>query len=49
MADHQVDYGTAAGNDYAEHESTYRLFTGLVKWGTIACVVLLVLMATFLV
>jgi hypothetical protein len=49
MAEHQVEYGTAAGNDYAEHEGTYRLFTGLVKWGTVFCVILLILMAIFLV
>ena len=35
--------------DYAEHDRTYALFIGLVKWGTIACIVLLVLMAIFLV
>ena len=27
MADHgEVEYATADGNDYAEHEGTYRLF-----------------------
>ena len=34
--------------DYAEHDRTYALFIGLTKWGTIFCVVLLVLMAIFL-
>jgi hypothetical protein len=33
MAEHkEVEYATAAGNDYAEHEQTYRLFLQLVKW-----------------
>ncbi|HEV7285639.1 MULTISPECIES: aa3-type cytochrome c oxidase subunit IV [Kaistia] len=35
--------------DYPEHERTYAFFTGLTKYGTIACVVILVLMAIFLV
>jgi hypothetical protein len=43
-----VEIGTADGNDYAEHERTYRFFLGLTKWGTISVVVILVLMATFL-
>ncbi|WP_029076683.1 aa3-type cytochrome c oxidase subunit IV [Kaistia adipata] len=34
--------------DYREHEKTYAFFTGLTKWGTIACVVVLILMAIFL-
>ncbi|MBN9026378.1 MAG: aa3-type cytochrome c oxidase subunit IV [Rhizobiales bacterium] len=34
--------------DYAEHERTYAFFTGLTKYGTIACIVVLVLMAIFL-
>lgn len=48
MADHVVEIGTAEGNDYPEHERTYRFFIGLVKWGTISVVVILILMATFL-
>lgn len=47
MADH-----TAAGPvelgakmDYAEHEKTYSMFIGLVKYGSLACVALLVAMA----
>ncbi|PHP66435.1 aa3-type cytochrome c oxidase subunit IV [Zhengella mangrovi] len=31
--------------DYAEHEKTYSLFLGLAKYGSIACVALLVAMA----
>ena len=34
--------------DYAEHERTYEMFTGLAKWGTISMVVLMILMAVFL-
>lgn len=50
MADHgEVQYGTATGNDYEAHESTYRLFVSLVKWHIIAIVVILILMAIFLV
>jgi heme O synthase-like polyprenyltransferase len=50
MADHaEVEYATADGNDYAEHESTYEAFIALTKWGVIFLVVLLSLMAYFLV
>jgi hypothetical protein len=50
MAEHrEVEYATAAGNDYAEHEGTYRLFVGLVKWNLIVIIGILVLMAIFLV
>lgn len=50
MAGHgEVEYATAEGNDYAEHEKTYRLFVGLVKWNLYFLVVLLILMAYFLV
>jgi hypothetical protein len=49
MAEHaEVEYATAEGNDYAEHEGTYRLFTKLVKWHIIAIAVILILMAYFL-
>lgn len=34
--------------DYAEHERTYEFFTALTKYGTIAVVVILILMAIFL-
>ncbi|MCX5480883.1 aa3-type cytochrome c oxidase subunit IV [Kaistia geumhonensis] len=34
--------------DYPEHERTYAFFTALTKWGTIAVVVILILMAFFL-
>ncbi|QCI63520.1 aa3-type cytochrome c oxidase subunit IV [Phreatobacter stygius] len=35
--------------DYAEHEKTYNLFISLTKWGSIAVIVTLALMAFFLV
>ena len=34
--------------DYAEHERTYRMFTGLTKYGTAATAIILILMAIFL-
>lgn len=42
---------TSQGNknmDYAAHEQTYGLFIGLVKYGTIATVLILIGMAIFL-
>ena len=49
MAEHRdVEYATATGNDYAEHEKTYQLFLKLVKWHVYGLVALLVLMAFFL-
>ena len=50
MADHgEVEYATADGNDYAEHEATYLLFLTLTKWIVGFCVILLLGMAYFLV
>ena len=50
MADHaEVEYATATGNDYAEHEKTYRFFLRLARWGTASIIVVLILMAYFLV
>jgi Bacterial aa3 type cytochrome c oxidase subunit IV len=50
MADHsEVAYTTADGNDYEAHEQTYDGFIKLVKYGTVAVIVILVLMAIFLV
>jgi hypothetical protein len=34
--------------DYAQHQRTYDLFTGLVKYGSISVIVILILMAFFL-
>ncbi|MFS8035887.1 aa3-type cytochrome c oxidase subunit IV [Xanthobacter sp. AM11] len=49
MAEHAtIEYAIADGNDYAEHERTYALFTSLAKWGTIGAAALLVLMWIFL-
>jgi len=50
MADHgEIQYSTADGNDYQEHEHTYHLFLQLAKWGVIITAVVLALMAYFLV
>jgi hypothetical protein len=50
MADHgEVEYATANGNDYAEHEATYQRFLTLAKWGTTSVIIIVILMAYFLV
>jgi hypothetical protein len=50
MADHgTVEYATAEGNDYPEHEQTYLFFLKLVKWHLIVLPIILILMAYFLV
>ena len=49
MADHsEVAYTSADGNDYQAHEATYEGFIKLVKYGTAAVAVILILMAIFL-
>jgi aa3 type cytochrome c oxidase subunit IV len=49
MADHrEVEYATADGNDYGEHEGTYLRFLKLTKWIIAFLVVLLLGMAYFL-
>ncbi len=49
MAQHsEVAYSTADGNDYPAHEQTYEGFIKLVKYGTGAVVLILILMAIFL-
>jgi hypothetical protein len=49
MAEHgAVEYSTATGNDYEEHNRTYRGFLGLAKWGTASVLVIVALMAIFL-
>jgi hypothetical protein len=35
--------------DYAQHQQTFSLFIGLVKYGTLSIAILLILMALFLV
>jgi len=50
MAEHgTVEYSTASGNDYEEHERSYVFFLQLVKWNLIVIVAILILMAYFLV
>ena len=50
MAAHaEIEYATAPGNDYAEHENTYRMIIKLSKWMLGFLIVLLALMAYFLV
>lgn len=50
MADHgEVEYATADGNDYAEHEGTYHLFLTLTKYIVLFVAALLLGMAYFLV
>lgn len=50
MAEHrEVEYATADGNDYTEHENTYRLFIWLVKMHLIILPLILILMWIFLV
>jgi hypothetical protein len=50
MAEHsEVAYTTADGNDYVAHEQTYEGFIKLVKYGTIAVIAIVALMAIFLV
>ena len=49
MAAHgTTEYSTAEGNDYAEHERTYRMFLALVKWHIIVIAIILIGMAYFL-
>ena len=48
MAAHEMEYSTAEGNDYAEHERTYEMFLSLVKWHVIVIAIVLLLMAYFL-
>jgi hypothetical protein len=48
MADHNTAHGGHPAMDYAEHERTYRGFTTFTKWGTIAVITIVVLMAIFL-
>lgn len=47
-SDGGVELGTGAKVDYAVHLRTYEGFLALFKWGTIAIIVILVLMAFFL-
>jgi hypothetical protein len=42
MAEHAVEYATATGNDYAEHERTYGLVTKLTKVATAHLIVIMI-------
>ncbi|HYP56901.1 MAG TPA: aa3-type cytochrome c oxidase subunit IV [Beijerinckia sp.] len=44
MAEEHVYAGHPA-MDYAEHEKTYRMFIGMVKYGSVAAVLALILLA----
>jgi aa3 type cytochrome c oxidase subunit IV len=48
MAGHDVEYGTAEGNDYEQHESTYNDFLRLVKWTSIIVVATLAFLWVFI-
>lgn len=46
MADHAAqEYGTATGNDYAEHERTYALVMKLSKVATAAIILIVISLA----
>mgnify|MGYP001765154483 CR=1 FL=1 len=45
MAHETVSAGGHPAMDYAEHEKTYDLFIGLMKWGTVFCVACMILLA----
>ncbi|HEV1999040.1 MAG TPA: aa3-type cytochrome c oxidase subunit IV [Xanthobacteraceae bacterium] len=48
MAGHDVEYSTAEGNDYEQHEGTYKDFLRLVKWTSIIVVVTLAFLWVFI-
>jgi hypothetical protein len=50
MAEHggSVELGNATGDDYEAHRSTYEAFVGLTKYGTIALIIVILLMTFFL-
>ena len=45
----QSEHAAGSAMDYAEHERTYGMFLGLVTWGSIFVVVLLIGMAIALI
>ena len=45
----QLEYATARGNDYADHEQMYRTFVTLTRSAAAAIAVILILMAIFLI
>ena len=49
MAEHkEVAYTTADGNDYVAHERTYEGFLMLTKYGSLAVIFVVAMMAIFL-
>lgn len=49
MADHsEVTYTQADGMDYKAHEETYEGFLAMTKYGTLAIIAVVALMAIFL-
>jgi hypothetical protein len=50
MAEHStVEFNAPPLDDYPAHLQAYEGFLGVVKWGSIATIIVLVLMAFFLV
>ena len=48
MAEHgKVEYMTATGNDYAEHEATYLNVMKLAKVGTVAILIVMVALGIY--
>ena len=45
MAHESVKVAGHPAMDYPQHEQTYDLFIGLMKWGTVACVVCMIILA----
>ncbi len=45
MANDVARAGEHPAMDYAEHQKTYDLFVGLIKWGTVASVACIILLA----
>jgi hypothetical protein len=51
MADHgggAVEFDTSGGDDYAAHAKAYGGFINFAKYGSLAIIILLILMAFFL-
>jgi hypothetical protein len=44
-AQHASTVDAHSDGDFAEHEKTYRMFIGLIKYGSIICILGLVLLA----
>jgi hypothetical protein len=50
MADHSHDETETISQymDYKQHEKTWATFTNLIKWGSMACVVLVLALYVFI-